>query len=216
MEQYIYKYINQSFTNLKNKYVEKQIIENVLYHITSNGISNSNVKLSETFPAFSDFIKKQYPHINLLEVLDHSSNSMSFDYYVDDEPDTMITYMICNMNHTWDTGYTFNYGDLRDHLKILSQKQCNDIYQTIYFLIVKMGCKCNQEYTNYIRRILRLQYHYDYEPYFQGEENKSIPKYIYDYFYALLYLFKNGKNIETIQKGFLLRYFKKKRLEKLQ
>jgi hypothetical protein len=218
MEHYIKTYINESQSRMNgktdrknnNKYTEKQIIENALYHITSNGV-HSNVKLSESFPAFCEFVTTHYPQINLLEVLDHSSNSMSFDYYLDDEPDTMITYMICNMNHTWDSGYTHDYGDRYDHLKILSKEKCNDIYHAIYFLVVKMGCYCNPEYSNYIREILRLQYRYDYKPYFEGEENQSIPKYIYEYFYALLYLFKHGKNIEKIQKEYLLRYIRRKK-----
>jgi hypothetical protein len=213
MEQYIESYINERTNELTQYYPkdsEKETLSLCFHGITAKGIYET-FKLSDAIPAFCDYMTKHYPHINLLEVLDHSTNSMSFDFYCDDFPDTMITYMICCMNHTWDSGYTYNYGDSRDHLKILSKEKCNDIYHAIYFLVVKMGCRCNPEYSNYICEILRLQYRYDYKPYFEGEENQSIPKYIYEYFYALLYLFKHGKNIEKIQKEYLLRYIQRKK-----
>jgi hypothetical protein len=176
--------------------------------ITGLGI-DGEINLPDALSSFCDHIKNNYPDTNILDVLNYAPNRMSFDLYSDDEPDTMIALMICSINYTWDNEYE-SYGK-RGVFRILKKEQCHNIYQGIYFLIVKMGCVIEQEYTRYINRILRMQYRYDMKPYFKEEGNKRFPKYIYDYFNSLLFLFKHGTNIETIQKNAILNYFEKKR-----
>jgi hypothetical protein len=196
-----------------DKVSDCEFLYECFHTITCLGV-DGQIKLKEAFPCFCEFIKDNYPKIDLLEVLDYAPNIMSFDYYVDDYPDTMIAFMLCLINHTWDKGYTYNWGDQWEVFKIFSKEQCHNIYQGIYVLIVKMGCSIEPEYSRYINRILRMQYKYDLKPNFEKEENKRFPKYLYDYFYSLLFLFKHGKSIETIQKNALLNYITKKRSQK--
>ncbi len=213
MEDYVKRLVNDTklhMSKYNSSQSDKHILTVALSRIASVGI-DGNIKLAKAYHAFCDFVEKHYPNVNLLEVLDYAYNSMSFDYYSDEAPDTIITFMICFINHSWDTGYSYDCSDGCNRLKILKKEICNDIYQAIYFLIVKKGCYCHPEYTNYINEILRLQTNYDSKPYFDGESNKRIPKHAYNYLYALLYLFKHGKNIETIQKKYLLNYIKNRK-----
>jgi hypothetical protein len=211
MEEYVKKIINDTISHV-SKYSsitsDKNILTMALSGIATSGV-DGDIKLAEAYPAFCNYVGENYPDIDLLEILDHSYNSMSFDYYSDDAPDTIITFMICFINHSWDTGYSYNCGDGRNRFKILSKEICNDIYQAIYYLIVKKGCFCHPEYINYIQEILRLQHACDYKTEFNGKNN--IPKHVYEYLHALLYLFKHGKNIEIIQKQYLLRFIKSRR-----
>ncbi len=127
MDEYIKTTIDDTTSHV-SKYnpntSDKDILTVALSGIVSDGI-NGDIKLAEAYPKFCEYVSKHYKKVDLLDILDNSYNSMSFDYYSDDAPDTIITFMICFINHSWDTGYSYNCGDGRDRLKILSREKCN-------------------------------------------------------------------------------------------
>lgn len=218
IEKCIYEY-----RGIYTTFTQTQILVKSLQHCTCTVLfqeeyEDKNKDLTQYYKVFCDYVYRNYPDIDIQEILEYDIESIDptygFDLYYDTvpkSPHTIIPLLICCINKTMDITYTYDNTDPRNR-KYETKKMCSNIYRAIYYLVVEKNCICHKAYSKFVIEIIRFMFIYDNsDTNFCKYQGEPFPQYVYDYLFSLLYLFKHGRNIVNTQTNAITRFIKRRK-----